>query len=321
MNEASVALVVFAAALVLAAATALVWRHLHPRVVTPADIRRITGLPVVAQLPAAALGTDDLDDRPASRRMRTALREAIMNTVALSGGALPARIVVARTDSVAEAAGVDGGLARALAESGHAAALVETDLDSRMLSQPSDISESPLDGDSPRRDAGGYEREPVPDRVASARPAERLARVDALLSGLGDRYDVTVAQAASDSHPVPLRSLAPVADVVLIVARSGRTTVEALLALQAELLSVGVRPLGVVLTGTASRHRVLLRSTWGPEDFRSAAAADPAARNRVSDPAPAPFAVTRTAGFSIADLAAAAGTRRSPASVSREDES
>jgi hypothetical protein len=245
----------------------LVLVRLQPRVTTVDDIRRVTGLPVIAQLPSAVIDPDDLDDRGASHRLRTSLREAVMNARALAGGDLPTRIVLARTENVSEVSGVDGGLARALVECGYAAALVHTDFESRLFATSSTVDDSSM-GLVPRSEAGGYQGVPVPDRVASSRPPERLAEVDALLGALSDRYDVTVSQASSNSHPVSLRAVAPVASAVLLVVRSNRTSAESLLSLYSELLSVGVEPLGVIVTAVAPRHRVLLRRTWLPSDFR-----------------------------------------------------
>jgi hypothetical protein len=164
-----------------------------------------------------------------------------------------------------------------------------------------------------------------------------------------------VVQAAGESLPLAVRDVAPVADGVLVVVRSNRTTVESLLALYGELLSLGVQPLGVLLTGVATRHRVLLRSTWGVTDFREAprppatgdvgpaeavaapfsaeapasvpAAADVVVADHVDaddaddfddldDEVPAP----RTAGFSIADLVARAAQTDAAAARSRDGE-
>ncbi|RKR74221.1 hypothetical protein [Frondihabitans australicus] len=307
------AVVVVLAAIVGAAAgffAAFTLVKLHPRVTKVDDIRRVTGLPVIAQLPAAVidpdLGPEGYDDRASTRRMRTTLREAVMNTRSLAGGDLPRRLVLARTDTVSEASGVDGGLARALVESGFATAVLDTDLENRLESRPSSVDQSPLGEDAPRTAPAGYVREPVPDRVIAARPADRLARVDELLGVLGDRYDVTVAGAASDSQPVPLRALAPAADAVIIVARSNRTTVESLLAMYGELLGMGVEPIGVILTGVAARHRVLLRSTWTASDFRAGVVAtdSPARDDDVAEP-PAP-------ATSEAAVQAPTPSRRSP---------
>lgn len=295
----------------------LVLTYLQPRVTTADDVRRVTGLPVLAQLPAYVVDADDFDERATSRRMRTSLREAVMNTRSLAGGVLPRRLVVARTDSAAESSGVDGGLARALVESGFVPALVQTDFESRLLVRPSTVDFAPTsigdEGELERPDAAGYQRVPVPDRVASARPSDRTEEVDELLGLLGDRYDVTVAQAASNSFPVPLRGIAPVADAVLLVVRSNRTTVEALLSLYGELLSLGVAPLGVVMTGVAARHRVLLRRTWVPSDFREGGAGASGARASGAVPAGVPVSAAAVgvpgdpaparSGFSIADLA------------------
>ncbi|MCU1529488.1 MAG: hypothetical protein JWP75_3251 [Frondihabitans sp.] len=262
---------------------------LLPRVTTVDDVRRVVGLPVIAQLPSATLDADDFTDRSTSSRMRTSLREAVLNLRALAGGDLPERVVIARTDMVAEACGVDGGLARALVESGYVPALVQSDFEGRMLVRPATVDDSSF-GEVTRQDPAGYQHIAVTDRVASARPRERQARVDTYLHDLSERYDVSVAQVASDSTPLPLRSIAPVADAVLLVVRSNRTTVESLLSLYAELVSLDVKPLGVIMTSVAPRHRILLRRTWSPTDFRSG---DLAKRD----------AEVKLAGFSIADLA------------------
>ncbi|ARC56831.1 hypothetical protein AS850_07045 [Frondihabitans sp. 762G35] len=299
------------------AVVGLVLVHLHPRVTTVDDVRRVTGLPVVALLPAATIDPDDVDDsafgqRGSSRRMRTSLREGLLNTRALFGGALPERIVIARTDSVAETSGVDAGLARALVESGYVPALVRTDFESRMLAGESPLVEEPL-GQTTRPDSHGYERLGVSDRVSSARPADRLHEVDRFLGALGERYDVTVSQAASNSLPVPLRSIAPAASAVLLVVRSNRTTVESLVSLYAELIALDVEPLGVVMTAVAPRHRVLLRRTWMPTDFRDASAGSRVETSfRAASSAPAPVPAPVRSGFSIADLARPLDDRKDP---------
>jgi hypothetical protein len=299
-------LVAALAGLVVGFVVGLVLTYLQPRVTTADDVRRVTGLPVLAQLPAYIVDADDFDERATSRRMRTSLREAVMNTRSLAGGVLPKRLVVARTDSAAESSGVDGGLARALVESGFVPALVQTDFESRLLVRPSTVDFGTTsigdEGEIERPDAAGYQRVPVPDRVASARPADRTEEVDDLLDLLGDRYDVTVAQAASNSFPVPLRGIAPVADAVLLVVRSNRTTVEGLLSLYGELLSLGVAPLGVVMTGVAARHRVLLRQTWVPSDFRESAAAG-ASRSGAAVAVPAGLQVAVPAGVPVSAAA------------------
>lgn len=316
------------AGLVVGFFAGLVLVHLQPRVTTADDVRRVTGLPVLAQLPATAIDADDLEDRVSSRRMRTSLREAVMNTRSLAGGELPRRLVIARTDSAVEAGGVDAGLARALVESGFVPALVQTDVESRIAIRAStvDFTTDALAGEGTSRpDAGGYQQIPVPDRVASSLPRLREAEVDGLLELLGERYDVSVAQAASNSFPVPLRGLAPVADAVLLVVRSNHTTVESLLALYGELLSLGVEPLGVVMTAVAPRHRVLLRRTWVPSDFRDPAG--PSAGTSKADASPSeatPTAVLPApsrSGFSIADLAALAPQRvTTPSTDQRQDQ-
>lgn len=332
-------------------AVAFVLVRLQPRVTTAEDVRRVTGLPVLAQLPVGVIDADDLADSPASRRMRSALREAVMNTRSLAGGELPARLVLARTEDADEASGVDGGLARALVESGFVTAVVRTDLETQLLARPSTVDDSALE-DPARADASGYQRVSVPDRVASARPERRLGESESFMAALGERYDAIVALAGSNTLPVPLRGLAPIADAVVLVVRSNRTTVEDLLALHGELLGLGVEPLGVLMTGVAGRHRSALRREWHPADFRDARSATPLGSVSDAFAVVAPFGpavdpagpdllgdrladdedddfgdstragTSPRAGFSIADLAERAEqAAREPHTTSRGDDS
>lgn len=266
--------VFFVAGSALGLLVGLALTRLAPRVTTADDVRRVTGLPVLAQLPQGVVDSDDLELRPASRRMRSSLRESVMNIRSLAGGELPRRLVLARTEDVGEASGVDGGLARALLESGFATAVLQTDIESQLLVRPSTAPDTAVE-DAPHPDASGYQRIPVPDRVAAARPELLQAEVEKHLTVLGERYDVTVALSGSNSHPVPLRGIAPIADAVVIVVRSNRTRIEDLLALHGELVGLGVQPLGVLMTGVAGRHREALRREWIPSDFRVAADSAP----------------------------------------------
>ena len=242
----------------LGLAAGIVLTRLEPRVTTADDVRRVTGLPVVAQLPRGVVDADDLAIRPTSSRMRSALREAVMNVRSLAGGELPSRLVLARADDVGEVSGVDGGYARALLESGFRPALVQADIESQLLARPSTVRDTALDA-AAYPDAAGYQRVPVPDLVASARPERLLGQVESLFGSLGERYDAVVTLVASNSHPLPLRAVAPLADAVVIVVRSNRTTVEDLLAMHGELVGMGVEPLGVLMTSVAGRHRIAVQ--------------------------------------------------------------
>lgn len=245
--------------------------RLQPRVTTADDVRRVTGLPVVAQLPAGVIDADEFETRAASSRMRSALREAVMNIRSLAGGELPSRLVLARAEDVGEAGGVDGGYARALLESGFRPAVVQADIESQLLVRPSTVRDTAIAGVA-YPDASGYQRIPVPDLVASARPERLLGQVEGLFASLGERYDTVVSLVSSNSHPLPLRAVAPVSDAVVIVVRSNRTSVGDLLAIHGELLGLGIRPLGVLMTSVAGRHRIAIRRDWAPTDFREAAA-------------------------------------------------
>ncbi|ROS54306.1 hypothetical protein [Frigoribacterium sp. PhB24] len=255
------------AGLAVGLAAAVVLSRARPTVDTVDDVRRITGLPVVGQLPGSLRHVDDPVTGASSARTRTALREVVQNTRALHGGSLPATLLLARTDSVREAVGVDGGLARAVVELGATCALVQSDFDTRTLSRPSTVPVGAVP-EEVEADRHGYDRVPVPDGVvASSRHLVRSG-THAFFAALREDYEVSVVQASSDSHPLALRSVTDEVDAVLVVVRSGVTTVESLRSLSAELLSLDVEPLGVVLTGVPPWRRVLVRGTWQDDDVR-----------------------------------------------------
>ncbi|KQQ27411.1 archaellin/type IV pilin N-terminal domain-containing protein [Frondihabitans sp. Leaf304] len=300
----------------LGLAAGIVLTRLEPRVTTADDVRRVTGLPVVAQLPRGVVDADDLAIRPTSSRMRSALREAVMNVRSLAGGELPSRLVLARADDVGEVSGVDGGYARALLESGFRPALVQADIESQLLARPSTVRDTALDA-AAYPDAAGYQRVPVPDLVASARPERLLGQVESLFGSLGERYDAVVTLVASNSHPLPLRAVAPLADAVVIVVRSNRTTVEDLLAMHGELVGMGVEPLGVLMTSVAGRHRIAVRRDWAATDIREARAGrGPVLQASSANPDLDLVSAPPRSRLSIADLARLAEEREAFAAVS-----
>lgn len=256
------------AGLAVGLAAALVLARARPTVDTVDDVRRLTGLPVVGQLPGTLRHDDDSGRGASSARTRTALREVVQNTRALCGGSSPSTLLLARTDSVREAVGVDGGLARAVVELGATCALVQSDFDARTLARPSTVP----DGAVPEEvegDRHGYDRVPVPDGVVASSRHHVRTGTQAFFTALREDYDVAVVQASSESHPLSLRSVTAEADGVLLVVRSGVTTVESLRSLSAELLSLDVEPVGVVMTGVPPWRRVLVRATWLDGDVRA----------------------------------------------------
>jgi capsular polysaccharide biosynthesis protein len=255
------------AGLAVGLAAALVLARARPTVDTVDDVRRLTGLPVVGQLPGT-LRHDDSGTDASSARTRTALREVVQNTRTLCGGSSPSTLLLARTDAVREAMGVDGGLARAVVELGATCALVQSDFDARTLARPSTVP----DGAVPEEvegDRHGYDRVPVPDGVVASSRRHVRSGTHAFFTALREDYDVAVVQASSESHPLSLRSVTAEADGVLLVVRSGVTTVESLRSLSAELLSLDVEPVGVVMTGVPPWRRVLVRATWLDDDVRA----------------------------------------------------
>ncbi|TDT65499.1 Wzz/FepE/Etk N-terminal domain-containing protein [Frigoribacterium sp. PhB116] len=304
-------------------ALAIVLARTRPRVSTVDDVRRATGLPVVGQLPAVVRSSDDPDGRGASAATRTALRETVQNLRALRGGELPRVLLLARTDTVSEAAGVDGGLARAVVELGSTCALLQSDFDTRTVSRPSTVPDDALP-EMTEADLAGYDRVPVPDVVGASTRSFVRSGVERFFADLRGTYDVTVVQSASDSHPFALRTVTAESDEVVLVVRAGATRLESLRSLTAELMSLDVEPIGVVLAGVPRWRRVLLRATWRDEDFRRVdrpgSGHAPAAHVRSSAPvSSAPVVPSGTASPSEASEASAWSPSRAEGSTSIAD--
>jgi hypothetical protein len=154
---------------------------------------------------------------------------------------------------------------------------------------------------------------PVPDVVGASTRSFVRSGVERFFADLRGTYDVTVVQSASDSHPFALRTVTAESDEVVLVVRAGATRLESLRSLTAELMSLDVEPIGVVLAGVPRWRRVLLRATWRDEDFRRvdrpATGHAPAAHVRSSAPlSSAPVVPSGTASRSEASASRAEGS-------------
>jgi capsular polysaccharide biosynthesis protein len=251
------------AGFVLAALAALLLERLRPTVRTVEDVRRVTGLPVVAVLPRSG-GTDDDAALDAATNLRT-----------LTRGHLPPVLMLAAAGERSSRSAAHLPIADGLAQTGRRVALLASSTD-------------PLDRlgvQDPATAAGLTELlsgtasveavlVPVPDRgydvVAPGDPAhapdafelERTAVV--ALAPLVASRDVVVLQASSKSAPLDLSVAGRIARSALVVV-SRDTRVRDLLGLLAELRALEIVPLGVVLT--ESRVRPDLQSTWSDGDF------------------------------------------------------
>ena len=266
----------------LGIAAALALGATRPRVSTIEEVRRATGLPVVGQLPTDLARAHDARRR--STGAAAALRETVQNVRTLRGGDLPSLLVVARTEGVDEADGVAAGLARAVVELDASCALVEGDADVRSTRWRASAS-APA---SAERDPAGLDRVPVVDVVRAAALGRSRAVASRSFPGLRSEHDVTVVSASSESEPLPLRTVAAEADEVVLVVRAGRTRLDALRGLVAELTAADVEAVGVVLTGVPRRRRVLLRATWRDHDVTRTPSRASASPGPVGAPATGP---------------------------------
>lgn len=266
--------------LALGAILALTLAQLDTRIRTAADVRRVSGLPVFGQF---------------RRRRRSGSRhpalldpeadgylEAALNIRQANGGEVPRFVVLAPTSPTSAPTEVRLGLARAYAETGRSALLLEgapepdsavpaiADLAERpglgeLLGSASDeyadsahqVDDSPGDG-VVRALPRGLE---VPSALVTERRFPKLART--ILA----ETDVVIVQASTLTRPLDLHAVVPLADVVVVVARYGTTREGELARIVTDLRLEGVRPIGVVFVDVPRRHHTDLAASWRSDDF------------------------------------------------------
>jgi len=216
----------FFAALMLGLLAAIARDRLRPTVADAATLSRLSGLPVIAALPAAQRSG------PLARRLRRrphtssrAVDQTVIEEAALQGavrGALPPRgqrvVLVHGIDAHDGAGQVAAGLTRSLAWGGHPSVLVR------------------FEG----RDSGS----PPPPDIPTLRCADIVEQLEELR---GDDYRYVVIQSPRAAAAARLRPLAARPTAVVLVARLGLATAGDAAAARRLIDALGLRGLGLVV--------------------------------------------------------------------------
>ncbi|WP_026548685.1 Wzz/FepE/Etk N-terminal domain-containing protein [Arthrobacter sp. Br18] len=238
---------------------ALAFGRSNIRIYTAADIRQTTGLELIGRIPPIR---NQSSRWPAPSAMLP-YREVNTNLLVSAGGQIPRLLLLA-------SAGDDADFDRGVFRRGFAAFLGYSGSRTCVLEATQSY---PLPADQEARTPGFsdiltgsvtvadalrvIEHEPV-HLVQEGTASRSITRSDAARKGativkeLAENFDVLITQASYDSHPLSTAVMTPIADGVLVLVRPGERAA-ALHTVVRELTALGVKPLGVVLTGARSR--------------------------------------------------------------------
>ncbi|RLQ83187.1 hypothetical protein D9C83_01670 [Salinibacterium amurskyense] len=311
------------AGLAAGAVLALLLARFDHRMRQPADVRRVTGLPVLAAVPRGhrrargqAPGAESTVD--------AAYAEALARITQANGGTVPRILLLAPAGATAHHASVSLGVVGAVAATGRQALFVEAEASTvddgalahyageagvaELLNETTTLAEvaRPLeDSDALCVTAG----------VAATTEVTAEKTLRSVLTRFISRADVVVTQATSESRPLSIPLLAPFTEVAIVVVRYNHSSEAELAQTVSQLRIAGVRPLGVLLTDVPNARHIELMATWTPEDFANApakahvhlrrkadkSAPKPAATPKPSPPKPAPPAPRSTSALTNAD--------------------
>lgn len=237
------------------------------RIITIADVRRASGLPVLGQIPRTARFRRTRSHVQEARD--SAYAETVSNLIALAG---PQQRVFVLVPTEPDAIGADAltGLVDAYARAGRRAHVLDTRRNRFPLGQFGSLDELILRSDAATADeADAYLAQQLDESLASSIHTSSVVTVDVLETALPElvrRFD--------DARDVVLVVVAPGAPSVIaavdapmvIGVRSRATTISDLLALSIRSRVMDVRPLGVLITGARSRLRASVSLTWRESD-------------------------------------------------------
>jgi capsular polysaccharide biosynthesis protein len=263
--------------LALGLIVAIVWGRLDTTIRSVTQVRRISGLPVLGQLPRLS-SHDGRSDGTQLTTREARFREAQLNIALANGTVLPDVLLLVPASRAADEVQVRVSFARAFAATGRSVCLVEGDfrggIDSilgtadaaRGLADVLDGSRSITDVVIP---VEGEHFSLVPAGNPENQPKELEAErhIGRAMRELASSFDITVMQATSITHPASLELAGPYADGVVVLVRFGRTHSADLGHVLSHLRLTGVRPLGIVMTDVPSSRRSDLAAHWLPGDF------------------------------------------------------
>ncbi|WP_187265027.1 YveK family protein [Homoserinibacter sp. GY 40078] len=237
--------------------------QLDPRVRTVAEVRALSGLPVVGQLTPGITGA--IRRGRLSRRADEALRTTIVNQRLLTGERRPRVIAVvpAGRRSRLVAGSAVAALARTLVGAGDRTVIIASDSAPRRgvaaaLDRAVDTALGWL--------GWGAAEHPNPPRITipgDGDPARSAAILEKVAEAIAD-HDVVLITADS---PTDIFALADIVGLeVLVAADRRRTSRTALVDATTSLEFAGTRPVAVLMTETGTRARVDLPATWLESD-------------------------------------------------------
>lgn len=226
---------------------------------TIADIRRASGLPVIAQIPKVSRRWHTRAHRNAAHQ--AACSEAVSNLMTLAGPWQRTFVLVPATPGAIETDALT-----CLLNSYRIAGRRARILDARKDIPPSDefglLSEL-IQAD--RADALNEFDASQPTKVYQAAKLT-TEEIEAALPGIVTRFDDPRDVTLVVIDPGDASLLTAVSAPIIIGVRSGDTTVADLLAITIRLQVMSVHPLGVLFTGARARVRTSVALTWNELD-------------------------------------------------------
>ncbi|CAO1654260.1 Wzz/FepE/Etk N-terminal domain-containing protein [Salinibacterium sp. NYA9b] len=293
------------AGLAAGAVLALLLARFDHRMRQPSDVRRVTGLPVLAAVPRGHRRSRGNGADPEST-VEAAYTEALARITQANGGTVPRILLLAPAGATANHASVSLGVVGAVSATGRQALFVEAEVSggddtalghfagtaglAELLNESTTLPEV-------TRTLDGSEALFVSAGVAETTEVAADKTLRSVLTRLISRADVVITQATSESRPLSIPLIAPFVEVAMIVVRYNHTSEAELAQTVSQLRIAGVRPLGVVLTGVPNARHLELMATWTPDDFAGGPAKAHVHLRRKASKTAAPTATaTATAG-------------------------
>ena len=185
--------------------------------------------------------------------------------------AAPEVVLVTAPESEAGKSVVATNLAIAAAQAGRRVLLVDADLRKPTVAGLLGLGDHPALGEGPEGTNLVYWSTTVPSlfamtpRESAQTPDEMWAphQVGELLNNLRTAFDLVIVDAPPALHAADAALLAPHADAALLIARAGRSDLDALAQVANELAGVGLSRIGAVLNGFDARKAVGFARTAG----------------------------------------------------------
>ncbi|MBH0052877.1 hypothetical protein I6E74_01680 [Salinibacterium sp. SWN139] len=259
------------------AVLALILARFDHRMRQPSDVRRVTGLPVLAAVPRGHRRARG-NSADAESTVDAAYAEAFARITQANGGAVPRILLLAPAGDAANHASISLGVVAAVAATGRQALFVEAHPSSgddnalasfagttglaELLNESTTLPEvtRPLDGSEALFVSAG---------VAETTEVAADKTLRSVLTRLISRADVVLTQATSETRPLSIPLIAPFVEVAIVVVRYNHSSEAELAQTVSQLRIAGIRPLGVVLTDVPNARHFELMATWTPDDFAS----------------------------------------------------